>query len=92
MAERYVREVTRGDTHLADVKGTPGAHRGLEYDDDNNLVAHAEYYPVDEEDLYEELRKKYGKGTDDYEFELDEERLQEKFEIGMVVALSLIHI
>ena len=53
MAERYVREVTRDDTHLADVKGTPGAHRGLEYDDDNNLVAHAEYYPVDEEDLYE---------------------------------------
>ena len=49
MAERYVREVTRDDTHLADVKGTPGAHRGLEYDDDNNLVAHAEYYPVDEE-------------------------------------------
>ena len=86
MAERYVREVTRDDTHLADVKGTPGAHRGLEYDDDNNLVAHAEYYTVDEEDLYEELRKKYGKGTDDYEFELDEERLQEKFEIGMVVA------
>lgn len=61
MAERYVREVTRDDTHLADVKGTPGAHRGLEYDDDNNLVAHAEYYPVDEEDLYEELRKSTGK-------------------------------
>lgn len=72
--------------HLADAKGSPGAHRGLEYDDDNNLVAHAEYYPVDEGDLYEELREKYGKGTDDCEFEFDEERLQEKFEIGMVIA------
>lgn len=86
MAERYVREVTRDDTHLADAKGSPGAHRGLEYDGDNNLVAHAEYYPVDDEELYEELREKYGKSTDDNEFELDEERLQEKFEIGMAIA------
>ena len=87
MAERYVREVTRDDTHLADAKGTLGAHRGLEYDDGNNLVAHAEYYPIDEEELYEQLKEKYGKSSDgDYEYEVDVEELQKKFERGAAIA------
>ena len=86
MAERYVREVTRDDTHLADAKGSPGAHRGLEYDDDNNLVAHAEYYQIDEEELYEQLKEKYDRSSDDYEYEVDVEELQKKFEIGAAIA------
>lgn len=87
MAERLVREVTRDDTHLADAKSSPGAHRGLEYDDDNNLVAHAEYYQVDEEELYEQLKEKYDRSSDDdYEYEADVDELQKKFEFGAAIA------
>lgn len=86
MAERYVREVTRDDTHLANAKGSLGAHRGLEYDDDNNLVGHAEYYPVDEEELYEQLKEKFDKSSDDYEYDMDVEELQKKIERGAAIA------
>lgn len=85
MGERYVREVFDDDLHMADSSDGDGSHRGLEYDDGNHLKGHAKYYEVDDREMYEDLKEKYGD-----EQNIDIEAIQRKaealFAVGAIVA------
>lgn len=94
MGERYVREIFDDDLHMADSSDGDGSHRGLQYDDDNNLKSHAKYYDVDEREIYDELREKYEDEDAAYIPEIDIEEFQRKaealFAVGAIAA-GVIH-
>lgn len=86
MGERYVREVYDDDLHMGDSSDGDGSHRGLEFDDDNNLKGQAKYYEVDEKELYDELKEKYNEDDTEYIPEIDFEGLERKLQVGAFVA------
>lgn len=92
MAEKIMRVSYSDEGHLAQAKDNPGSQRALVYNDDNNLIEHAELTEISEE----ELRERYSETSEtDYEdYELDAEDFQRKIEtylaIGTIVA-GIVH-
>ena len=50
MAEKIFKVEVPDGQHLGRAKGSDGEYRGLLFDDDNNLVGHAELSEVDGDD------------------------------------------